>query len=281
MLMKNLLYTLLFLLTFYHSQADQCKSITYQQAEKAKSLIHKGEELLLWCDRCDNSPKRMMVVDSTYLVPDGGRFCYFGVRGHLLGNPEKTIDKTIDLAYAFVNSDGFAVPVAHELNLPCSLYEPALILWPVNPNEEPVPPGPDCISYLNRQIELLKRTQEMYPCKNEYLELKVRKKEHKQLLKTTQLSIDEKTNWLLIEQKSDDLIFQYSFNAQFAKSFSDSSGTLTIEMVGNHKVAVNQYFQDKRIEKSKVSTFTIVSCSRDEMLRYTLLNFSACSRKNE
>lgn len=222
----------------------------------------------------------MMVVDSTYLIPDDGRFCYFGVMGHLLENPEKTIDKTIDLAYVFVNSDGFAIPVAYELDLPCNLYKPAKFLWPVNPNEEPVPPSKDCISYLNSQVGLIKRSQEMYPCKNEYLELKVRKNDVKQLLKTTQLSIDEKTNWLVIEQKSNDLIFQYSFDAQFSKSFSDSSGAITIEMAENHEVTILQYFQGKKVKKTKLNTFTIVSCSKDEILRYTLLNFSACSREN-
>jgi hypothetical protein len=115
--------TLLFVvLISLNAQADQQAILHQEEAEKTVAFLKKQNELILYCACCSRDTQTKMLLTKVSYECEASNWCKVRVEGTDVVTQE-TINKTIDLAYAWVNVEGVARNLAWEMGLnasPCT-----------------------------------------------------------------------------------------------------------------------------------------------------------------
>jgi hypothetical protein len=100
--------------------ADQFVFVSHEEACKAKKLIEKSRQLIIFCDCCDSKDFTYLHVDSVQARGEGDTYKLI-VFGKSKGNEK--IQITADLAYCFVKVKTKAVSVSDCLNMKIDLIQ--------------------------------------------------------------------------------------------------------------------------------------------------------------
>ncbi|MFY0675320.1 MAG: hypothetical protein JXQ87_18130 [Bacteroidia bacterium] len=262
------------------AKADQCKWISYKQANDAIRLLAIDNELVLYCQPCDINTKTKVRIDSTYVKRINSKFCELGIVSVSIAD-NKAIKKTIDLAYAFVNDNGYAISLASKLKLPCEGIKTDYFLWPIIDAEVPNVPNTTCTLLIEKEAELLDRMQQMFSCNDVMLSAKVGRKIISEKLISTEISIDPETNWMRIEQKSASLEISYSFSGQYIGKVESIDDNTVIHFESLKTLKINGTYKNKTIKNQENSTLNIPFCDHDEILRLAVIKYAACCKTNK
>ncbi|NVK65231.1 MAG: hypothetical protein HWE22_11630 [Flavobacteriales bacterium] len=117
-------YSLIFLLgmiTFF-SHADQQSVLYEEDAQRTVEYLQTQQEIVLYCGCCSNDTYDKITLNEVSYECEASNWCRVRIQGvdQVSGD---SVNRTIDLAYAWVNVEGVAQNLAWEVGLnsnPCS-----------------------------------------------------------------------------------------------------------------------------------------------------------------
>lgn len=127
-------YSLIFLFAIiaFLSQADQQSVLFEEDAQRTVEYLQTQQEIVLFCGCCTNDTYDKIALNEVTYECEGSNWCRVRIQG-IDRTSGESVNRTIDLAYAWVSVDGVAQNLAWEMGLnadPCSdrfdweTYEP-------------------------------------------------------------------------------------------------------------------------------------------------------------